>query len=74
MLRRDFIKTGLISIGGIIAFGGILSADTVTDNESENFGGKRRMNLHGHRRSGCASRPKMSSAFEHGFSTSPFYR
>jgi hypothetical protein len=74
MLRRDFIKAGLVSLGGMIVFGGALSADAVADDKPENYGGKRKLNLHGHRRSGCASRPEMSSAFEYGFSTTPFYQ
>ncbi len=74
MLRRDFIKAGLVSLGGMIVFGGALSADAFAGDKSGNNGGKRKLNLHGHRRSGCASRPEMSPAFESGFSTTPFYR
>lgn len=75
MLRRNFIKSAFMTIGGILVLGRIPMACTFEKINSGNLNrtlSKSRLTLHGHRRSGCASRPELAAAFEDGYNVLPF--
>lgn len=75
MLRRKFIKTSLIAAGGTLFLADIpLAGQTVNKklSNSERPKIKPRLNLSGHKRSGCASRPELAAAFEDGYLNVPF--
>jgi len=71
MLRRDFIRVTFISAGGIYILASIPDAVASDDVRKITHTKTRKLNYHGHRKSGCASRPELSRAFESGFSSLP---
>jgi hypothetical protein len=71
MLRRDFIKSASIILGGTLFLDEFVfaiddeKARTVSNNQSRNY------HLHGHARSGCATRPEIAPFLEKGISLMP---
>lgn len=71
MLRRDFIRVTFISAGGLYILGNIPDAAAYADVRKIARPKSRKLCFHGHRKSGCASRPELSRALENGFSSLP---
>ncbi|HHI02738.1 MAG: hypothetical protein DRP51_03560 [Candidatus Zixiibacteriota bacterium] len=74
MLRRNFIKSAFVAIGGVLVIGRVPMADTFEKVNSGYLVGrlsKPRLTLHGHRRSGCATRPELAAVFEDGCGVLP---
>ncbi len=75
MLRRNFIKTSLVAAGGTFVLAQIPLAGTTINRNRDNpnsVNNRPKLNLFGHKRSGCATRPELATAFEDGFCAVPF--
>lgn len=71
MLRRDFLKTGVIIGGGVLLLHSIpLAQGEMTEPEHKRVGA-RRYHLHGHARSGCATPPELMPFLEGGCTIHP---
>ena len=71
MLRRDFIRVTFISAGGIYILGKVPFAEASARRRKITSIKSNKLNYHGHAKSGCASRPELSRAFENGFVSLP---
>jgi hypothetical protein len=74
MLRRDFIKTASITLGGLgglIALGHLPSFAAGTDDRKSRRKKRRAFHLHGDARSGCATPPELADLLEKGISYAP---
>lgn len=75
MLRRKFIKTSLVAFGGTLVLVQIpLAGTTINENRDilKTVNKRPKLNLSGHKRSGCATRPELAAAFEDGYGITPF--
>jgi hypothetical protein len=74
MLRRNFIKATALSVGGFLIIRKIPFADEpAQDEKSAPKSFRPAYHLHGHPRSGCASRPEVAPFLEKGFSVTPYF-
>ena len=74
MLRRDFIKTASITLGGLgglIALGHLPSFATGQSSKKNRKIHPRVFHLHGDARSGCATPPELADLLEKGISYAP---
>ncbi|PKK84221.1 MAG: hypothetical protein CVT49_04440 [candidate division Zixibacteria bacterium HGW-Zixibacteria-1] len=72
MLRRDFIKTSVLTFSGVlIAQNALMSLPLLDTNHNRRKTGKPAYHLHGHRRSGCASPPELQRILENGITSLP---
>ncbi len=76
MLRRDFIKAASLTAGGYlisraIPFAAEFEPDEPEKKPIEPF--RPVYHLHGHPRSGCASRPELAPFLEKGFAVMPHF-
>jgi len=76
MLRRKFIKSSSLTLGGIIALSSLptfcFKSEAAPMTTSEKTGKTQRMyHLHGDARSGCASPPELAAFYENGIMSVP---
>lgn len=67
MLRRDFIKTGSLTLGGLLIIQNIPWGGLGPELPTTQRAKKRSFHLYGHARSGCASPPELAPFREYGF-------
>ncbi|SYZ72683.1 hypothetical protein TRIP_C20798 [Candidatus Zixiibacteriota bacterium] len=73
MLRRNFIKATALTVGGFFILRRIPFAKHILPEEKEPVKPYRPVyHLHGHPRSGCASRPELAPFLEKGFAVTPY--
>lgn len=71
MLRRDFIKSAGLAIGGALIINNLSFADKFLEPETVSNPKPRMYHFHGHARSGCATRPELAPFLEKGFCMMP---
>lgn len=73
MLRRDFIKTAVLTGTGLILASELVlaSSESPQDNKPMKLS-KRTYQLHGHARSGCATPPELFGIIENGINCLPY--
>ncbi len=71
MLRRSFLKTGVIVGGGVMLLHSIPFAQSMATEPEQRRSGPHRYHLHGHARSGCATPPEQAMFLEGGCSIHP---
>jgi len=71
MLRRDFIKSAGLAIGGAMILDNLAFAEEFVAQEADSGRGPRMYHFHGHPRSGCATRPELAPFLEKGFCVMP---
>jgi len=71
MLRRDFIKAGVLVGGGVILLHTIPFAHNFTPDQAQQVKERHRYRFHGHVRSGCATPPELAPYLEEGCSVHP---
>jgi len=71
MLRRDFIKSAGLAIGGTLILNNLSFAENLLGPKTESSPKPRVYHFHGHARSGCATRPELAPFLEKGFCMMP---
>jgi len=71
MLRRDFIKSAGLTIGGVLVLNNLSFAENLLGPKTESSPKPRVYHFHGHARSGCATRPELAPFLEKGFCMMP---
>ncbi len=71
MLRREFIKTTSITLGGLIVFSNLPSFGANNYIEGRRKIRSRVYHLHGDAKSGCASPPELTDLLANGISYVP---
>lgn len=71
MLRRNFLKTGSLTLGGMMLAGNLVFARNRITKHPSHRTKKPHYRLHGDPQSGCASTPEYIEAIEFGMSELP---
>ena len=71
MLRRDFIKSASLAIGGTLILNNLSFAENLLGPKTDSTPKPKAYHFHGHARSGCATRPELAPFLEKGFCMMP---
>lgn len=72
MLRREFIKSTSLTLGGFLLAGHVAIGKPGRENNNRKIARAKIYRLHGHARSGCATPPHYLETIEHGLSNIGF--